>query len=343
VDYVYGDDAWYEGCAGLTPLQLACQSGSFDCIRPLLRGGADSTFKNKHGNDAVDVLLQAGSDSNDALECLRLLLSVPYNVPVDQANAQGRTRLHNIQETTPVTVAELLVEANTPLDLQDQDGHSPLSLAINKGNESVAKYLVKQGANVNRCNPKFGSILHMAVSKGNLDMVKFLLGSGADPERVDPKYGESLLYTALGIEDSAILTAMVRYLVDEAKVPIDKHGGVQFGYPIIRATNLSGVDHLAAIQIIHFLIRRKVRLDVADGQGRRAMHIAAACQWTDAVRAISQAGAEWNVKDSLGRKPIHFAASAFYHISPLPHFLGLIKEGDRGIDDVDDDGWYVKA
>jgi ankyrin repeat protein len=336
VNSVY-EDGWRTDELGLTPLQLACMHHFPKCVKALLKGGANPSFKNRNGDDAVDVLLQAEkSDSNDAAECLRLLLSVPYNVSVDQIDEQGRTRLHGIREKTPVSIVQLLVEANAPLDVQDQEGHSPLSVAVNKGNEMVARYLVKQGVNLNQCDPGFGSILHLAVSKGDLDMAKFLVESGADTETVDPEYGESLLYTALGIRDYAKLQTMVRYLVDEARVPINKPGGAEFSYPILRAADLARTNPRAGTQILKFLIRRKAQLDVADSQGRRAVHLACASWGSEPIRVLVEAGAETDVRDALGRKPIHFAASAMT-FRCLTYLMDEVKDTD--INEADYDKW----
>jgi ankyrin repeat protein len=335
IDYVY-EDGWRKDEVGLTPLQVACKHHFPKCVKALLKGGANPKLKNKNGDDAVDILLRAESDQNDVADCLRMLLSVPYNVPVDQLDEQGRTRLHGIQEMTPVSIVGLLAEANVPLDVPDQKGHTPLSVAVSKGNEMVARYLTKQGASVNRCGPGFGSILHLAVSRGDLNMAKFLVASGADLETVDPEYDESLLYTALGIADDAKLKAMVRYLVDSVKVPINKPCGAQFSYPIIRAANLARTSYLTGTQILKFLIRRKAQLDVADSQGRRAVHLACASQWDDAVKALVEAGAKIDVKDELGRKPIHFAASVQSDVC----FRYLTETfNNTDINDTDHDKW----
>jgi ankyrin repeat protein len=173
----------------------------------------------------------------------------------------------------------------------------------------VVKYLVKQGASVNRFKPSFGSILHLAVKRGDLEIARFLIESGAELDTVDPEYGESLLYTAVGIEGYAKLRVMVRYLVDEVKVPINKLGGIQFSYPIIRAANRARADD-DFVPMLEFLIRRKALLDVADSQGRRAVHVASASWWDNAIKLLVEAGANMDVVDALGRKPIHFAASS---------------------------------
>jgi len=310
IDAVYGEDGWNEDQIGLTPLQLACRFQSPKCVKSLLEGGASPTFKNKDGDDAVDILLRAESDPKAAVECLRLLISVPDSIPGDQTDEHGRSRLHAIQPATPVSVVQALVEAKAPIDLRDEDGHSPLSVAVSNGNDMVARYLVKQGASVNRSSPVFGTILHLAVRRGDVSLAKFLVDSGADLETVDPKSGESLLYTALDIEDQAKLKAMVRYLVDDAKVPIDQPGGAPFRYPIIRAAYMARHPYLySGMHILKFLIRRNAQLEVSDGQGRRAVHIASASWLDEGIKALVGAGAKLDVKDALGRLPIHFAAA----------------------------------
>ncbi|KAK4244200.1 hypothetical protein C7999DRAFT_44090 [Corynascus novoguineensis] len=238
-------------------------------------------------------------DGDDAVDIL-----IQTGVSFDGVTEQGRTRIHGILGK----------------------GHTPLSVAVSNDNEDVTRYLVKQGAEVNRCSPSFGSILHIA----------FLVSSGADPDAVDPEYGESLLYTALGIADDTKLVAMVRYLVDEVKVPIDKHGGAQFGYPIIRAANLARSNSDIGTKILRFLIRRKARLDVADSQGRRAVHIASTIYKPYALQALVAAGAEIDVRDGLGRKPIHFASSSSDGTC-FQFLMDTFKEID--INERDGDNW----
>ncbi|RYP16723.1 hypothetical protein DL765_004959 [Monosporascus sp. GIB2] len=335
LDYVYGDDGYILSEVGCTPLQLACMHFRPECVKLLLGAGANPKFKNKNGDDAADILLRTESDSEDARKCLKLLLSKPYKVPVDHANEQGQTRLHNIREKTPVSIVQLLIEAKAPLDDQDLDGYTPLAVAISKGNEGVAKYFIEQGASPNAFGPGFGSILHLAVTSGALDLVKLLINSGADCEMVDPEYGESLLYTALGIRGDSKLVRMVRYLVDEVKVPVNKLGG-QLGYPIIRAADMTRTNHAMGTKMLKFLIRRKAQLNVTDSQGRRAVHLACTSSHDGGIKALVEAGAEIDVKDKFGRMPIHFAAS-----SPcdkcIEYILDKFKDADVSV--ADHDNW----
>ena len=188
---------------------------------------------------------------------------------------------------------------------------------------------------VNVLSPEYGSILHIAVRKGALNLVKLLVDSGAELAAVHVKYDESLLYTALDIKDSMVLSKVVRYLVDDAKVPISEAGGL-FGYPIIRAAHLISCDPVTFTKVLKFLIRREAQLDVADSQGRHAAHLACRSQSADAIRILVAAGADVNVRDKFGRMPVHFAASSSTK-DCITYLLDNSFVGDINVRDCD--GW----
>jgi ankyrin repeat protein len=336
LEVVMGENAAVGQEIGLTPLQLACRELALPCIKALLEAGANHKVVT-NDDDLVDIVLQAKTDSSNRENVLELLLSTPYSLPIDRVNHEGRTRLHIIHESTSVAAFRLLMGSEPKLDARNGEGYTPLAVAIDVGNRDIAEFLIEQGASVNILSPKYGSILHLATSVGSLDLVKLLMKSGADPDLVDVQYGESILYTALGITDKDRLYAMVRYLVDEAKVPIDKMGG-ELAYPLIRAASLLREPPYLGTTLVKFLIRRNVRVNVSDGQGRRAMHFA--CLSTDlsldAINALVKAREDVDLPDKLGRRPIHFAASnaGGYWLWDF-----IEKRQTSDVDLKDHDGW----
>lgn len=259
-----------------------------------------------------------------------MLLSGPYRESAARkVDKKGNTLLHKIEKKTLVSVLQLLVKAGVPVDGKNRDGYTPLAVAVQRGNEAAAKYLIECGAT------RTGSILHLACAKGSLSLVKLLIQEGADPNALEPEHDRSLLYMALHIDNEATCSQMVRYLVDEVKVLLDQPGG-RFKYPIIRAAHMARGADSAGLKVLKFLIRRQARFDVADDQGRRAIHVAAASGWKDGLRALVEAGVEINVRDRLGRLPIHFAASVS-HQDNLEYLLGRFKDID--VDAADDDNW----
>ncbi|KAJ4266058.1 hypothetical protein NW762_004031 [Fusarium torreyae] len=305
LEAVMGENAANPPEVGYTPLQLACENSSFECIKLLLEAGASPEVKNKHNEDLVDILLRSNAESDDREKALKLLFSAPYSLPVNPS---------------------ALTEAGSSLDVRNKEGYTPLAVAVSKGNKDAAKCLIEQGAKVNIFDPKYGSILHLATSNGDLDLVKLLLESGADPEMVDLEYGESLVYTAIGIQDSTKLYKMMRHLVEEAKVSVDKLGG-KLGYPIIRAAHMTRTSPDAGVRMLKFLIRHKARLSVTDDQGRRAAHFICASTSQDAIKALLGGGEQMNESDKFGRLPLHFAAP-----NPDPTCFNYILEEFNGAD-----------
>ncbi|KAL7955110.1 ankyrin repeat protein [Trichoderma compactum] len=314
---------------GLTALLIACQRYEPECVELLLNAGADPHFRGKDDIEATDILMRAG-ELEKVERCLGLLLSGPYRESAARKlDKKGNTLLHKIEQKTLVSVLRLLVKAGVPLDSKNRDGYTPLAIAVQKGNAAAAKYLIECGAS------RTGSILHLACAQGSVNLVGLLVQEGADPEAIEPEYGRSLLYTALHIDDEAACSQMVRYLVDEVKVPLGQPGG-QFKYPIIRAAHMARGPDSAGLKALKLLIRRKARLDMADDQGRHAVHVAAASSWKDGLSALVRAGADINVRDKLGRLPIHFAASVSNQDN-LEYLLGRFEDID--VNATDDDNW----
>ncbi|KAK1244948.1 hypothetical protein MKX08_004577 [Trichoderma sp. CBMAI-0020] len=339
LDLVYGDadifsesgvaDDIIQNELGFTPLLIACQSQTPECVELLLKAGADPHFHTKNDINASDILMRGG-EFERAAQCLGMLLSGPYRASAARkVDKKGNTLLHKIRKKTLVSVLQHLVKAGVPVDDKNRDGYTPLAIAVQRGNEAAAKYLIECGTT------RTGSILHLACLQDSLSLVRLLIQEGVDPKTIEPEHGRSLLYTALQIDDEAACRQMVRYLVDEAKVMLDQPGG-RFKYPIIRATYMARGPDSAGLKVLKFLIRRKARLDVADDQGRRAIHVAAASRWKDGLCALVEAGADINVRDKLGRLPIHFAASAS-HQGNLEYLLGRFKDID--VDAADNDNW----
>ncbi|KAH6984406.1 putative ankyrin repeat protein [Ilyonectria sp. MPI-CAGE-AT-0026] len=342
VDLVMNDESTLPDRIGFTALQIACIDRAPKCVKLLLEGGANARFRNKDGDDSASILLRVVHDSSgdvsDVEECIKLLLSAPNGIEVHYVDKDGRTLLHKVEKHTPVSVVKLLVEAGSPLDKPNDDNYTPLAMAVSKGNDAVAKYLIEQGASVNLFSPLFGSILHLACSHGFLTTVKLLISSGADPDLVDVEYGASLLYTALGIDSVSSSAEMVRYLVDEVKVNINKLGG-KLAYPIIRAAEALNWSHSEPrTKVFRFLIRRKASVEVSDHQGRQAVHFASMAQQDDYIRALAKAGADLTVKDKFGRMPIHYAASTKSG-DCLAYLLRKMNKAKVSVDVEDGDGW----
>lgn len=66
------------------------------------------------------------------------------------------------------------------------------------------------------------------------------------------------------------------------------------------------------------------------------MHFACASRHADGIKLLAEAGAEVDVKDKLGRMPVHFAASSPSN-SCIEYLLDMHKHVDINV--ADQDGW----
>ncbi|UKZ47994.1 hypothetical protein TrVGV298_002230 [Trichoderma virens] len=336
LEAVFGKGIAASPFVGFTALQIACYCQNPKCVKLLLDAGAEVSFRNMYGDDALDILLQRDQWSKRVKECIQLLLSDSNRIDVLHVNYKKQTRLHFIKKTTRVPVVELLAAAKVPFRWKDRDGYTPLALAIEAGNVGVIQYLIKLGANVNERHPIFGSMLHVAVAKHDMNILKMLVDAGAVCGAVDLASGGSLLSAALDIRySSSLLRRMVKCLVDEAKAPINQFDG-KSSYPLIKTVAMIGSMSSAGDKILKFLVMRNADVNVTDSQGRTALHIACSTPYIDRVKVLIEAGANIDAKDKFGRLPIHFAAAA---PSADGFFYLLEQSKDMDIDVADNDGW----
>lgn len=123
---------------GTTPLMLAAQEGSAECVK-LLLPLSDPLRRNSLGLTALMAAAEAGKDW-----CLELLL--PFSEP-DQTDLRGRTALHfaaarNNSESARILLA--LCDANA----RDIRGHTPLFAAASRGCCACAKLLLPATRNL---------------------------------------------------------------------------------------------------------------------------------------------------------------------------------------------------
>ncbi|KAI2472879.1 ankyrin repeat-containing domain protein [Annulohypoxylon bovei var. microspora] len=255
-----------------------------------------------------------------------------YEGTKDYTNEKGDTLLHRINHGTPLSTIKLLVESGVPKDTQNTSGYTPLARAIYLKNVAAAKYLISLNVNVNLHTHHISSLPHMACRDGSLEILKLLVEAKADLSATNHKFGESLLYTALGEFNTPPCVDLVEYLVDELGFDVNARGG-RSRYPIIRAASKCRNANSIEIQTLKFLISRKADLNIADDQGRRAVHIAAISYWSDCLEALVEAGADINAEDQYGRRPIHFAAGH------SPRCIEYLLKQRVDADVQDHDGW----
>lgn len=144
-------------------------------------------------------------------------------------------------------------DAAAVIDAADDSGNTPLNLAALKGDPEICGWLLAAGADVNAPNAKGHTPLQYACSKGHADCVRVCLRAGADVTARDA-YGNTALHRMAGLGRVELLRAVL-------------------------AAAAAGGCNVPAL------------LDVPNGEGDTALHVAGQDEQDAAAVLLVQSGA----------------------------------------------------
>ncbi len=138
-----------QGGDGPIPLWWGVQHGQFECVRILVKYGADvncTVTPSFHKDDLAEILLIVAAKRGDT-RSLRLL--VESGADVNQADNKGQTPLLVSAKTNDAACMQLLVEAGADVNHADFMSHTALGVAAEYMSPLCVKLLLESGANVN--------------------------------------------------------------------------------------------------------------------------------------------------------------------------------------------------
>lgn len=333
---------------GFTAIITATYHGNTEIVRLLLEAGANVNQQAGYKNAPLHYALD--STAVDSVNTLRALLE--YNPSLDLTNDSGATPLNWLDPTTPVSLIRLMINAGANLEIPNNARNTPLCTAVLRNNVEVVNYLVTKKARVNIIGYN-GGPLHLACHSGSFEIVKILVDGGADVNLADPSIiGTPLHYACLGEaedkdwesddkdrepDDKDRESNHRDELIDERfdgedgiKDPVDVGDQEMDGQDGTEDQNLmKGRDKVAQAnrresvkrQIIRYLVEAGADVNVASGPLGYLLNAACFKGTPGIVKYLLDKGARPDVKDSLGRIPIHIAASR-----TLDHFELLFDE-----------------
>jgi ankyrin repeat protein len=343
------DDVVY----GWTALQLAIDGKHVKCAKLLLEAGAilEEKFKN------IKSVLNAFFDQQSK-EGLADLLQLCFDAGaradvVEEGDTEYNTALHSLGPGAPISVAQILVEWGAPVNKANAKGLTPLGVALHHGNDAVARYLLSRGARGDVYGTSFGTLLHVAcdsyalsMSGGEnmlLSMMKLLIKFKADPTAAGPApYGDSILTMVIGaVLNLGVKYAVVRYLVEELRVPLNKRGADESSPEMLPIfTAITQRDDA----LVEYLLDHGADPHSQDSEGGLLTHYAAIKTSlapgdpAKLFRLLIKLGVDTRTPDRFGRTPLHYAAySSTLDIIRL--ILGQIPPGEFDVNVRDKDGW----
>lgn len=200
--------------------------------------------------------------------------SVLAQTPPSDHDLKIYAGLHAAAATGDVAAIEELVANGEKPNLQDSRSRTPLIVAAFRRQHTAAEALLRLGADPNARDSDGYDSLAIATNNNDIETLKALLAGGADARAVVGRDKGSALIAAAQLGFVDIVRALLA-----AKADIDH-------------VNLRGWSALITAVVL--------------GNGDRAH--------TDIVEALVDAGADGDIKDSVGKKAIDYARARGYTI-----------------------------
>lgn len=174
---------------GGSALQSAAASGSIECAKLLLKGGADINSKDSRGwTPLMSACDSSGTDKTAPDEVVELLIR--NNASIHLVNEKGQSALALAARSAFIYSAWLLLKAGADINIKDSYGDTPLIKACSSlegvlGIIDMVRFLISNNGDVRLANFKGRSALAVAIRNISLDCIELLLKVGADIDSKD--------------------------------------------------------------------------------------------------------------------------------------------------------------
>jgi ankyrin repeat protein len=318
--------------ASMTPLCIACHNGNEEVVKFLLRKGANPGFVTiPFGRTPIAIALaqsfrpNMGPTVSSIVEAL-----LQYRPDLGQQLNLRNQVLHYVYGSTPLRAVQLLYIAGANINAVNSAGQTPLLTAITAGNKEVIQFLIEKGADVNAPAKRQGTVLHALARWGDWSSFKAALDAGADFEKASNFSGETLLCAAVKGPWSVDRHKILEYLIDEAKLdPNEATKSTPKTYPIMCSLPQRGRMASRGTLVssgLRYLLDKGADPNVQDDLGRRPLHLAA-FDGPDLMLPLLEKGVEPMPRDLAGMTPVHYAAAG---ITEFAECLEMLEKALRG-------------
>ena len=275
------------------------------------------------------------------IEAMRRLIAQDPGLANARQCPAGATPLHVAAERGHDDVVRLLLEAGATVDSRRIEGLTPLHLAAGVGRFATVRRLLAAGADPNSRESGGWTPLHRAASQGHDNVVRLLLPLGADPRAMDDQRATPLEYAVLNrhhtatellaSRDAAFSTSDssraalaqaardgdaedVRFLLSKG---VELNSAWKGLTPLQHAINprppgtadRPDARAMEERQVVELLLTAGANVEVRDKNGRRPLHLAASFGRVDVAELLLGRGAEVDARDTWDWTPLHVAAS----------------------------------
>jgi len=153
----------------------AARRGDLKMLELCLDKGIDPRIKDEVGRSGLMLAIRDGR----SLEIAQLLRG--RGAPVDDADALGRSALHDAAGNGDTAAVRWLLKEGAKSDRKDIQGRTPLHNAVMGGSKEISIVLLEAGTDANVRDNFQDTPLMLACNKGVDEIAKALIAKGADP------------------------------------------------------------------------------------------------------------------------------------------------------------------
>jgi len=289
-----------------TALHLAANDGNLEVVKLLCQAGADINVKDRWGDTPLDDARKAKQNSSAIVNILSGVTS-PY-ASEQQPAATTDLKDQSINHKIVLKADERKDEGMTQLPVQEFAMACSLLHQAALGNQIVLeKIFLERPSMIHFRDYDRRTPLHLAASEGQLHICQFLVAMGARINRID-RWGGSPLDDAHREGHADV----VKFL---------RGRGAKFG-SISQETNfITAAAEGDKVEVQAVLDFGNININSGDYDKRTALHLAAGEGHLDIVEMLCKAGANVNVEDRWGHRPLDDAKNAKQNSSAIMKLL----------------------
>ena len=236
----------FRNARGETALMFAAKKVASECVKILLKSGADVNIVNVQGENVISYALRGNFDGCTLLKGRCPGWTIEY---------------HNAS-------VHALVKAGADVNTCERDGTTLLMRAAQKGCESCVHFLIQAGADVNMCRTDGNSALIYAVTSNCHHCVRSLIEAGADVN-VKCSIGDTPLILA---SKNIYSAKTLKLLVDAgADVNVVSNKGLDTIIPLMHT--VADVFNPTILQQAKVLLKAGARINVSGINNQNALEM----------------------------------------------------------------------